>query len=1230
MADSTGRSRLLAVGDHHVRKAAPRWPECERIHGFILGQIRELRPDVFVSVGDLYDSSSTPDDRAYMVDWVTQAAEECEIVFVKGNHDRYLDLSIFSRLHTRYPVHVQEDVGMYRVGGMQIAAMAWPDRIDVAGRLGISKGIADLDERLRAHVGERLEKIHTQWDPDCARILAGHFSVSGAVTSAGQPMKGGEINIGIADLVRARAQFVVMGHIHCPQDWMYGDVPVVYTGSPFRTAFGEAEEKGIVLADFAGGKLESWRRIPTPATPMVLVGGYWDAEAQTLNGDVAAIRPEEVRGAEIRIRYEIDDDTRVTARAAAERLCQQLLEAGAVAVKIEDPVRPSVTARVPEIAEAHGLEAKLRLFWKARAQELPAERIARLIYQAHRLETELGIVSSASESRYGVPRFEAITARGFDAFPDEVSFDFTALDPQAPLIAICGENGAGKSTFLGLLYAAIYREFPGDDQGTLASRATADNAFLSVRAASGPRVLTFEQSVRGRNGDGTTIIRGVDGAPLYRSTKVSDGDRWVAEEMPDPDIVKTSTFGAQGTLGLVNLKPTARRAALLRALGLERYERLSKAAGEHGRVVKAEVGTLDARIADEQARAGDLPTLQDDLALQRGRIESSQRAVAAAREAHRLAQAAESDAAESIRQFNERLDRARELRARATDLEGAAPKPRDGTALDLEERLRNNRMVLDREDEIRAAAERDRDFAQRIQAQRDAKVACDADASGMAERERLIGKRRDDARGARDRLVRSLEEARRRAGGKDVAMRAKEGIPALTAAASEATTALRQAEGDLDSLSGQRLEGADDRIEGLRRGHRDVLASSDLDVAHTVANAALSADDKVVKHAEDMPARVQRAKDLVAATRATETKSKDALRRAEQDAGRLPDIEKAETEAAGFASELEAANASVADLEKELAQAARDRSAASDRGVALSGEIAGLEAERAPLAELVQYVERIATARARVEELEPRLATVREEIGKLRAEATQVHPEGAAPEAPDLHKTQRGVEDAERSDRELHTAIGVLEGKIEDTRAALERIAALEEERRVAYEEMEDWTRLSIDLGSKGIQALEVDAAGPEISTLATDLLHSSYGTRFSLKLVTAREVGAKSKEIEDCEILVLDSESPQPDVWRPVKTFSGGEKIFLSEALSLGLTVYRCLRSGSERPTLVRDETAGNLDVVKASAWIEMWRRAAKRVNADRVLIVTHLPALQAECDLRLAIGGGRIELVA
>jgi DNA repair exonuclease SbcCD ATPase subunit len=97
-----------------------------------------------------------------------------------------------------------------------------------------------------------------------------------------------------------------------------------------------------------------------------------------------------------------------------------------------------------------------------------------------------------------------------------------------------------------------------------------------------------------------------------------------------------------------------------------------------------------------------------------------------------------------------------------------------------------------------------------------------------------------------------------------------------------------------------------------------------------------------------------------------------------------------------------------------------------------------------------------------------------------------------------------------------------------------------------------------------------------------------------------------------------------------PVETYSGGERVLLGEAVSLGLAMLSTRRAGLDGVTLVRDESGAALDPTNARSYVAMLRRAAELVRAHRVLLVSHSPDVQELCDSRLVVADGRVEVQA
>jgi exonuclease SbcC len=200
----------------------------------------------------------------------------------------------------------------------------------------------------------------------------------------------------------------------------------------------------------------------------------------------------------------------------------------------------------------------------------------------------------------------------------------------------------------------------------------------------------------------------------------------------------------------------------------------------------------------------------------------------------------------------------------------------------------------------------------------------------------------------------------------------------------------------------------------------------------------------------------------------------------------------------------------------------------------------------------------------------------------------------------------------------IHSELAQAEHRAIRLKAALAELATVEND-------LSDWTRLAHDLGRDGLQAVEIDAAGPVITELSNDLLHQAFGNRFTISFETTRPSSDGKREIEDFRISVLDTLNGRE---ADAKTFSGGEKVILSEAIALALTMLACQRSGIERPTIIRDESGAALDGENGQRYVAMLRRAAKIVGADKVLFISHDPATWDLADARIVVADGRISV--
>lgn len=394
--------RVAIIADSHWDEHS-RWDECRDLHDWIADNIAGRGVDMVIHTGDVFERKSTPKERNAVAAWLRRVARSAPVLIVRGNHDVVGDLAIFASLEAKHPIEVVETYGVRYQNGVNVAALAWPRKAHIlastnCGHEASEQIAADaLRDVIRGMGSEMAERAGP-------KILAAHAMVTGSVTSVGQPLVGCDLEVGLSDLSLAGADMVALGHIHKGQDWTFGKTPIVYPGSPRRTAFGELEQKGYVLATFADDNACTWERIVVPATEMILVNAKWwpsapggacfGFECEDDLGELPCLNDRlevgEFARAEVRLRYTVDADHRDAAKREAGEIYARLRAAGAVSVKVEEQVVATARSRVPEIAQAKTLPDQLAAMWSARRDVPEAGRAARLLSKLVALETEVG------------------------------------------------------------------------------------------------------------------------------------------------------------------------------------------------------------------------------------------------------------------------------------------------------------------------------------------------------------------------------------------------------------------------------------------------------------------------------------------------------------------------------------------------------------------------------------------------------------------------------------------------------------------------------------------------------------------------------------------------------------------------------------------------------------------------------------------------------------------------
>lgn len=806
-------------------------------------------------------------------------------------------------------------------------------------------------------------------------------------------------------------------------------------------------------------------------------------------------------------------------------------------------------------------------------------------------------------------RLEKLRVKGLGPFRD-TTLDLASIPHQ--ILAVCGENGAGKTTLVELFAGAVYRDCP--THGSLSGLATERDSWVEATVVTDQR-FTVRQLVDKVSGKGETSIVDESGTALIASAKLTEGDAWLEKHTPPSEVFFASAFLAQKGEGFLAQKAGERKAALLRVLGLERYEAMAELARKRAATLRDDLRVLRARLDDEAGRA---KVEEAELRYAARSVERAEAEVQAARSALDAALAEEA-------QWTERRAAQRAALARLDDL---TRKIAEGTRRigDLGERLGNNRAVLARRAEIERAvseaAELDLAIRERDQIQ-------------AAHRKAL-----DDAQraldSARARLSRAKTAASQAVGFHRSAVQREEGerreieaarlaLPAAEVEHAEAVARSRRAAAELEQLQSRTIAGAGQRISALREGLEDIeMAAEDIEQARDIAHAALARDWATVEDAESRPGLIAAARRETEEAARQETTARMHLSILRNALAREPEL-------ARCAAERESARVRVEAAEKEVVEALAEVEMRIEEGAAIEGQTittaAELRERREMLAPLLRLAPGLAQAEARIAEIQPQILTLTAEVETAKRERLAVEVEDIPHPRRPMGELESAVEIATAARSTAISRHAVAARDAEAAREARAKADAMMIDITAAEQRLADWTRLAADLGRDGLQALEIDAALPELTERANDLLHSCHGSRWTVRIESTRASADGKKQIEGLAVWVLDTQAGREG---PGETYSGGERVILAEAVALPLVALWCERQGVERPTLVRDESGAALREDNAVAYVAMLRRAASWIGADKVLVVTHSDEIRRLSDATVVVADGAATVVA
>lgn len=1232
-------TKIAFTGDSHFDGSPNgRLDECVKVHDWMVERWRSQGVRLVLHGGDLFEGlgATAAVERLAAAKWLQNAAMLGPVLVVRGNHDPLGELPLYARLDAANPILVAEEIRMVRFEAqdVEVVCVPWPRK-----GLGVRMDRGDDQEHDVADLGldvrESIRRMMTHYGAlprKCSqRIVVSHAMIAGATTSTGQPLVGTDCEIAVEDLALADPDVILLSHVHARQSWNIGTpsgrlISAHYAGSPRRTDWGERETKSYVLVQvdhsLPPGSQVYTKACDVPAPAMLLEEWTWkDGTFDVAEG--AHDWSDYPEGTRIRVRATIPTDQRDAARRVMETITAEAMLRSHELTWEEIPVVVQ-RARAPEIAEAASIDAKCELAWKALNVELHPDRIARLRKLAVEIDDQAARDPrvARSKKRGGIRMLEL---RGVGIGPlQEFGVNFQTL--RGPVVAVCGANEAGKSTFLESIVGLIYRTTVTRDP--LLQLATGAKSVLSGQFEMGGECFhaihlmdkVHEKAEASLTNDSMSE-RGKHGS-LTPHGKVSEFDEWVKTHMPPLEVFLASQFTAQGETGFLGLGAAKRKELVQQALGIDGIEARATLARALVAAATRERDSKEAELKGLLGRGvGKVEELQKALEEAVFHVEQTRGAAATADEAvERLIKMKEESEAAFVAWRDAAAERGKLLDQCAR---------LDADARTAHETLESARLAAARLPMHKEAREQAEACRQKIS-------ACRAGRDDMVKRVAELRAKASSSRAALARLEVDRDNAIFRVNDckrllvqvnelQAIAHRADD----LERVAQENSELYSKQKAAHDELKKKRSEFGHQRAARLRGAHERILEIGQCAfavAAHDVSRPAIEADDEGLRAANpDVERDAARAEDAAANLRDASRNAAENARRARD---RLVDL-------GDVAGRLAAAEADEAAAVAALSAAAPET---------LDPEIARLDAERLKYEKLITELEgqlraldnmlrtehsdeekaaQVGTLEARFAKLTLDVTTIKQTL--LLTPSTPPAPSRGPGEA-DINLAREGAKGCHRR----HAAAAEQRAGLETLLKSAREADAQAQELRLAIDmgtvAIADLSLLATTFGRDGIQALEVDAAGPELSAIVNDLLHSCFGTRWTVRIDTTRPLKrdpSRSEEVFD--VRVIDGKT---GIERSAQSNSGGAKVPISEAISMALTVIACRRNAADRPTIVRDESGAALDAENAKSYVAMLRRAAERIGAEHVLLVSHNPAVWELADSRVRVGGGTIEV--
>lgn len=1222
----------------------------------IAASAAEEKPDVAIIAGDLFNRSRVWADTAledvddaineFLLP-ICKASQEVVLLFGTSNHDNPKAFRVIQNTTQGIKnLHIYTGPAVETLsttaGELQILAMPGFEK----GRLRTFMPDADAEtenQNATTLVNEIIMGNAARLDPAKPSVLVAHYTVAGAEGESGQVFLAGQDVVILPQTIDATGVTLgCFGHIHKPQK-LASKTPAFYCGSPNELTFNdEGKDHGFYYHTIEDGQVTENRFIKTPARKHFTL----DLTGQEIGAFIAGREIERgnasIKDAIIRVRYEASpEQERQLDKSALQAYLVNKYGAFHVAdfQRNESIEEANLDTASTEETPAGALHRYLDNLKERGAAigELDIQRMDELAVPIIR-EADDGREADQHTGAFIPKRIEVKNYRSYTT----AEFDFTDIR----MAMVNGQNGVGKSSlFMDAIADCLYEQ----------SRDGSVGEWLRVGEKNGAVTFEFEMGGYEYRVARTRTAGGRGTLSLARKNRDSgewenEGDttmRLTQEKINKIIGMDCQTFCSialirQDAYGLFLDTDSDRRMEVLSTLlnlGLyTRAEEIAKGKTTEQRrtiaqlndrmtVLKEQMDTRNGIEAEMKVCQTQMDTAKAQKAAVEGQIKAAEKEEALRQELIRQAAEKEQEAvkleaqaaektAELQKQETER-NNAQALAAMAGAAGAAAetiaqarkdlePLTQDEAKLtsltDKKETLENTAARLNRElvtvretmaavnetlknrEEIEAAVA---EIEEIRKAREELTPRMTEYSNASKEKEEIKDKMNAlvaDSRVRIGNLTQKIEQATKKR-----AMLDASGCPMIEEASCEFLKDAKAADEELKTLEPQLAE--------MKAADRK--AYEEMETALQAAEAKISAlgnpveeMDTLTKKERNLAHRAAQAGQLTEAA----TRAEHLMKEQEEKTGQLTETQQ----------EIEATKAAMIPLQEsaEKAEELRRKIKDAEPTAALQPQCAAAEATVKALTVTIDLL-------TKDEEKTRQKATeTREEAKGMRARVPD------APESLESFRTLKETMDKQIQD--AATQMGALKGKLEAIEDAQEQWETYRTDKAAAARLLHDYETLAQAFGLDGIQYSIIRNTVPEIQARANAILAAMTGGRMAVDFRTEKE--QKNKKVVNTLDVWINSLSGGS---RPYASHSGGEKVKIALAVTLGLADVKAHRAGVQLGMLWIDEPPfldGDGTEAYANALVSM----ANRNPNMRILAISHDPQLKARFAQNITVKAG------